>query len=88
MEEIFTSGRQIDTTLRIHPKDFASDHSRFETLTMTELYEYIDELKLRGADDVEVYEIEKYIRYTSPFAALILTFTCRIFRFAYLPISR
>jgi len=55
-------------------QDFASDYSRFETLTMNELYGYIDELKLRGADDIQVYEIEKYIRYTSPFAALILTF--------------
>lgn len=74
MEEIFSYGKSLDTTLRIHPKDFASDYSRFETLTMNELYTYIDELKLRGADDIEVYEIEKYIRYTSPFAALILTF--------------
>jgi len=74
MEEIFTYGKMMDSTLRIHPKDFASDYSRFETLTMNELYEYIDELRLRGADDIEVYEIEKYIRFTSPFAALILTF--------------
>ena len=74
MEEVFTYGKSLDTTLRIHPKDFASDYSRFETLTMNELYEYINELELRGADDIEVYEIEKYIRYTSPFAALILTF--------------
>lgn len=73
-EEIFTYGRDLDTTLRIHPKYFASDHSRFETLTMNELYTYIAELRMRGADDIEVYEIEKYIRYTSPFAALILTF--------------
>ena len=74
MEEGYSSGNQLDTTLRIHPKDFASDYSRFETLTMNELYEYIEELKMRGADDLEVYEIEKYIRYTAPFAALILTF--------------
>lgn len=74
MEEIFSYGKTMDTTLRIHPKDFANDYSRFETLTMNELYTYIDELQLRGADDIEVYEIEKYIRYTAPFAALILTF--------------
>lgn len=74
MEEVFTYGKTMDTTLQIHPKDFANDYSRFETLTMNELYQYIDKLKLRGADDIEVYEIEKYIRYTAPFAALILTF--------------
>ncbi|NJN27378.1 MAG: YjgP/YjgQ family permease [Cyclobacteriaceae bacterium] len=74
MNEIFTTGEQLDTTLRISPKDFESDYSRFETLTMNELYAYIDELRMRGADDIEVYEIEKYIRYTAPFAAIILTF--------------
>lgn len=74
MDEIFSFGKTMDTTLQILPKDFASDYSRFETLTMNELYEYIDVLEMRGADDLEVYEIEKYIRYTAPFAALILTF--------------
>jgi lipopolysaccharide export system permease protein len=74
MSEIFTSGSVLDTTLRIHPKDFASNYSKFETLTMNELYEYLDELRLRGADNIEVYEIEKYVRFTAPFAALILTF--------------
>ena len=74
MKEVFSYGTTLDTTLRIHPRDFASDYSRFETLTMNELYTYIDELKMRGADDLEVYEIEKYIRFTAPFAALILTF--------------
>ena len=29
---------------------------------------------MRGADDIEKYEIEKYIRYTAPFAAIVLTF--------------
>ena len=74
MNEIFTSGSVLDTTLRIHPKDFASNYSKFETLTMNELYEYLEELRMRGADNIEVYEIEKYVRYTAPFAALILTF--------------
>ena len=74
MEELFSAGKSMDTTLRIHPKDFASDYSRYETLTMNELYEYIGELELRGADDIEKYEIEKYIRYTAPFAAIVLTF--------------
>lgn len=74
IEEVFSYGKSMDTTLQIHPKDFANDYSRFETLTMNELYDYIDILKMRGADDIEVYEIEKLLRFTSPFAALILTF--------------
>ncbi len=74
MKEVFSYGKSMDTTLQIHPNDFANDYSRFETLTMNELYEYISKLKRRGADDLEVYEIEKYIRFTAPFAALVLTF--------------
>ncbi len=74
MKEEFSYGKSLDTTLQIEPKYFASDYSRFETLTLNELNEYIEELRMRGADNIEVYEIEKYIRFSSPFAALLLTF--------------
>ena len=40
---------------------------------MNELNEYIDLLKSRGAEDVGLYEIEKYVRYMMPFTAIILT---------------
>jgi lipopolysaccharide export system permease protein len=73
-EEIYSAGTDLDTVLRIHPKDFDSDYSRFETLTIDELNDYIAELTLRGADDIIVYEVEKIIRFTSPFAAFVLTF--------------
>ena len=74
MNEEYTTGFEIDTVLRIHPRDFESDYGRYETLTMNELNEYIEELRLRGADNIRVYEIEQYIRYMSPFAAFVLTF--------------
>lgn len=72
--EIFTQGMQLDTTLAITPKDFGSTYHLQETFTLPELQAYIDELKVRGADNIVIYEIEKYVRYMSPFAALILTF--------------
>ncbi len=74
IEEHYELGTEMDTTLRISPKDFESDYSRFETLTIGELNNYIEELTLRGADDIIIYQIEKYIRFTAPFAAFILTF--------------
>jgi len=73
-EEGFESGEEMDTTLRIHPKDFDSDYMLFEALTMGELNDKIDELALRGADDILIYKIERYIRYMSPFTVFILTF--------------
>lgn len=72
--ERVTFGDQMDTTLNIHPKDFENTYRLYETFTLDELNQYIRELKSRGADDIEVYLIEKYFRFTSPFAVIILTF--------------
>lgn len=78
LEEVYTKGISKDTTLRITPKDFASSYMRHETLDMPELNAYIAELKNRGADDVHIYQIEKYIRFMSPFTVIILTFIALI----------
>lgn len=73
-EEEFTSGKELDTLLNFSPSDFANNYGLQETFTTPELNEYINLLKERGADNVKIYLIERYIRYMSPFAALILTF--------------
>lgn len=72
--ESFEYGEEMDTTLRIHPKDFDSDYMLFESLTMGELNQKIDELALRGADDIIIYKVERYIRFMSPFTVIILSF--------------
>ncbi len=71
--ETLTPGTRIDTTLNMKPSDFESDFNLFETFTLPELNRYIDLLKSRGADGVEVYLLEKYSRDTRPFAIVILT---------------
>ncbi len=71
--EQIKTGTEIDTTINLAPSDFESDYNLFETFTLPELNAYIDLLKSRGADGLEVYLIEKYIRFTQPFAILILT---------------
>ena len=65
-----------DTVIQINmsPKDFGNTKSLEQTLTLNELDDYIDDLKLKGADNIPVYEIEKLIRFMSPFTAIILTF--------------
>lgn len=72
--EKVTFGDAIDTTLNIKPKDFENTYKMYETFTLTELNDFIHELRSRGADDIEIYLIEKYFRFTSPFAIIILTF--------------
>jgi lipopolysaccharide export system permease protein len=78
IQENYTYGSEMDTTLMIHPKDFSSDYMLFEALTMEELYNKIGDLRSRGADDVVMYEIESYVRFASPFAVIILTFIALI----------
>ena len=69
-----TSGTNLDTALVIHPKEFESDYRKYDGMTMDELETYIKTLKARGSTGVEVYEVEKYTRYSAPFTILILVF--------------
>ena len=69
-----TSGTSLDTALVIHPKEFESDYRKYDGMTLNELNEYIATLKARGSTGVEVYEVEKYTRYSAPFTILILVF--------------
>lgn len=71
-KEIIAEGDQLDTLLALSPSDFGNKDRHWETMTMTELNRYIVLQKSRGADDVPLYEIEKYIRYMQPFTVVIL----------------
>ena len=73
-EELVEEGDKMDTTLTIRPTDFDSNHGLESALTIDELNAHIGVLQSRGADDIEIYLIEKYIRYMIPFTTLILTF--------------
>jgi lipopolysaccharide export system permease protein len=73
LKETLTYPRDLDTTINLFPKDFESNYNLYETFTLPELNTYIALLKSRGADGLEVYLIEKYVRFTQPFAILILT---------------
>jgi len=71
--EYVSKGMEMDTTLNITPKDFENSKYMEQTLTIDELNETIEVLRSRGADNVEVYVVEKYMKYMSPFAIIILT---------------
>ena len=74
LSEVITEGKEMDTTLVISPKEFESKWNDYEAMTIGELNAEISKLKLRGSSNVKIYEVEKYIRYCSPFSVLILTF--------------
>ena len=71
--ERITQGQELDTLLNITPKDFETNKYMEQTLTIDELNETITLLRSRGADNVELYVVEKYMRYMSPFAIIILS---------------
>lgn len=75
-KEIYTYKNADDTllTLNMEPDDFGNLNSYEQTLTIPELDEYIAELQMKGADNIPIYEIEKLVRYMTPFAAIVLTF--------------
>lgn len=73
-EEKYTVGENLDTILSITPEDFDLPTNHHETLKLPELSRQIRILEDRGADNVGYYKIERYVRFMSPFAAIILTF--------------
>jgi lipopolysaccharide export system permease protein len=72
--EVVTLGDSLILNLVILPKDFQSQHRLWETLTLPELNEKVAELNFRGLEGSEIYEVEKYFRYTMPFTVIVLVF--------------
>lgn len=66
-------GSILDTTINMKPADFESKYLHQQTLNMGQLEDYIAQLKERGAENIEMYEVEKYERHAYPFAVIILT---------------
>jgi lipopolysaccharide export system permease protein len=73
MNESIKKGAHIDTVLNFTPKEFGRKDNTVETMDYTELNQYIDSERLKGSDNIEIYEIEKYRRSAFPFATFILT---------------
>ncbi|WP_370089776.1 LptF/LptG family permease [Ekhidna sp.] len=71
-KEVITEGEELDTLLNLTPEDFGNKDRIWETMTMDELNKHIKLQKSRGADDVHIFQIEKYVRYMSPFTLIIL----------------
>ena len=76
LKEQYTYQNTRDTLIKINmtPADFNNTKNFEQTLTITELNDYIADLKMKGADNILIYQVEKLARYMSPFTAIILTF--------------
>ncbi|MGR3812074.1 LptF/LptG family permease [Jiulongibacter sp. NS-SX5] len=72
-DELIISRKHIDSTLSMYPSDFESNHAIQETFTLHELTDQINLIKSRGSEGIEPFVIERYQRYATPFAVLILS---------------
>lgn len=73
-KEIYTKGTRLDTIMEFYPSEFSEDPEKIkEQLTLPELEEYIDKLKLRGNSSITEFLIEKYKMLSNAFATFILT---------------
>jgi lipopolysaccharide export system permease protein len=72
-EDLITRGDRIDTTLNITPGDLSMGPNFVGTMTYNELNNYINQLKLQGSDELNLFLIEKHRRIANPFAVFILT---------------
>lgn len=71
--ELISEGENLDTALNFLPGDFERQERLYETFTVTELTDYIAELRMRGAENIEPYIVERYERFTYPAAIVVLT---------------
>jgi lipopolysaccharide export system permease protein len=73
LEETIVEGREIDTTLAIHPDDFKMRLNIVETMSLKELDIFIKKQLMQGETNVTAYQIERHNRISFPFTTFILT---------------
>ena len=73
LTETIEEGKQIDTTLAMHPDDFKMRLTIVETMSLKELDEFIQKQRMQGETNVTSYQIERHNRIAFPFSTFILT---------------
>ena len=73
MKETITKGDRLDSIIKMEPQDFLIMKGQQETMTSTELSEYIARQKRRGFANIKEFEIEYHKRSAMSFASFILT---------------
>jgi lipopolysaccharide export system permease protein len=71
--ETVEEGKQIDTTLALHPDDFKMRLNIVETMNLKELDEFIKKQLMQGETNITAYQIERHNRIAFPFSTFILT---------------
>lgn len=73
MKETITKGDKLDSIIKMEPQDFLIMKGQQETMTSSELSDYIARQKRRGFANIKEFEIEYHKRIAMSFASFILT---------------
>lgn len=73
MKETITRGEKLDSIIPMEPQDFLIMKGQQETMTSSELSDYISRQKRRGFANIKEFEIEYHKRIAMSFASFILT---------------
>ena len=73
MRETITKGDRMDSIIKMEPQDFLIMKGQQQTMTSSELDEYIAKQKRRGFANIKEFQIEYHQRIAMSFAAFILT---------------
>ncbi len=73
MQEKLSGGTRLDTTFAFTTEEFNRRINYIEAMDNRELNRFISQEKMRGAENIAFYEVEKYRRSSYPFATFILT---------------
>jgi lipopolysaccharide export system permease protein len=72
-KERIRQGATLDTTLNLKPSELYIKKENYEEMTFGELEDYIKQEKLKGAEEIVFYDMEKHNRIASPFSMLVMT---------------
>jgi lipopolysaccharide export system permease protein len=73
LHETIEEGKQIDTTLAMHPDDFKMRLTIVETMSLKELDAFIAKQRMQGETNITSHLIERHNRIAFPFSTFILT---------------
>lgn len=73
LKETITQGERLDSIIPMEPQDFLIMKGQQETMTSSELSDYISRQKRRGFANIKEFEIEYHKRIAMSFASFILT---------------
>lgn len=72
-KESIVKGPKVDTVFYLDPSNFKMRTMYVEKMNIDELNDFIEEQTLQGADNIDVFLIQKYQRWAYPFSTFILT---------------